>query len=268
MERKQPVLFLSHGAGPFPITGARGHETLQEYFKNIEGEVQTKPSAIIIVSAHWETTSQVSISCGSDQGLMFDYSNFPPETYTYEYKPPVPDETLLEEIARDFDVPHIQNRGFDHGVFVPLLLAFPNADIPVIQLSMLSNMDPSTHLDIGAKLEKYRDEDGANCLIVGSGMTFHNFGRADPGAAVAFDGFLSQAVTGLAGSARRTALAGWERAPGARAAHAREEHLMPLLVAAGAAGGDAGRTTWREEGFLGGYPVACYRFGGAAGGAA
>ncbi len=135
-------------------------------------------------------------------------------------------------------------RGYDHGVFVPLKLATPEADIPVVQLSLRAGLDPEAHLAAGRALAPLRDE---GVLILGSGMSWHNmrgFSPAFTAKSEAFDAWLAEA---LADPARRDeAIRRWDQAPYAREAHPREEHLAPLFMAAGAAAGEPGRLAFRD----------------------
>src|SRR5262249_14222162 len=122
-------------------------------------------------------------------------------------------------------------RGFDHGVFVPLKLTYPEADIPTVQLSLKQGLDPREHIEIGCVLQPLRDE---GVFIIGSGMTFHNLRAFTPQAAQAaeaFDGWLRESVT-LDEKARTDRLVRWDQAPAARIAQPREDHLLPLMVIA------------------------------------
>ena len=175
--------------------------------------------------------------------LLFDYYGFPEHTYRLKY--PAPGSPALaarvRELLADADIAADEDpaRGYDHGVFVPFLLAFPDADIPVVQLSLRADLDPAAHLAIGRALAPLRDE---GVLIVGSGMSYHNLREfwstrpADVEAAARFDAWLAAAVENPESAARDAQLAAWAAAPGARAAHPRDEHLLPLMVAAGAGG--------------------------------
>jgi aromatic ring-opening dioxygenase catalytic subunit (LigB family) len=138
-------------------------------------------------------------------------------------------------------------RGYDHGVFVPLKVAFPAADIPTVQLSLQAGLDPEAHVAIGKALEPLRDE---GVLILGSGMSYHNMrgfmtGRGHEDS-LAFDAWLSSAIAAPPAD-RERALVDWKNAPSARGSHPREEHLIPLMVAAGAAGADLGERVLRDE---------------------
>jgi aromatic ring-opening dioxygenase catalytic subunit (LigB family) len=198
--------------------------------------------------------------------MLFDYYGFPEHTYRLEY--PAPGSPALAArvrallagagIASDEDAA----RGFDHGVFVPFLLMFPEADIPVVQLSLRADHDPAAHLAIGRALAPLRDE---GVLIVGSGMSYHNLRRFwstdanDVEAARAFDAWLASAVEAEDANVRDSELAAWANAPGARTAHPRSEHLLPLMVAAGAGGGDRGARTYSDRVF--GKAISAFRFG-------
>src|SRR6185437_8502008 len=134
-------------------------------------------------------------------------------------------------IASDEDA----ERGFDHGVFVPFLLAFPEATIPVVQLSLRTDLDPAAHLAIGRALAPLREQ---GVLIVGSGMSYHNlrYFRADEprsnAASEHFDAWLTETVEAADPALRERRLIAWAEAPDARACHPESEHLLPLMVAA------------------------------------
>jgi aromatic ring-opening dioxygenase catalytic subunit (LigB family) len=149
-----------------------------------------------------------------------------------------------------------KERGFDHGVFIPFKLIFPEADIPVVQLSLKHGLDPAEHLAVGKAIAPLRND---NILIVGSGMSYHNLRRLfrghDPDAAI-FDEWLTAAVTS---SERDKFLTAWKSAPAAHEAHPREEHLLPLMVAAGAAAGEAVTQAYHDS--VNGIAISGYRFG-------
>jgi aromatic ring-opening dioxygenase catalytic subunit (LigB family) len=153
-----------------------------------------------------------------------------------------------------------ERRGFDHGVFIPFKLIYPDADIPVVQMSLRKNLDPEEHIRAGRALAALRDE---GVLIVGSGMSYHNLAEFFKGGlaardASAFDDWLTQAATSPA-KKRDEMLARWDEAPAARKAHPREEHLLPLMVAAGAAGADTGLHSYADT--VMGCAISGYRFG-------
>jgi aromatic ring-opening dioxygenase catalytic subunit (LigB family) len=153
-------------------------------------------------------------------------------------------------------------RGYDHGMFAPMAAMYPKAEVPVVQLSLRRGLDPAEHLALGRALAPLRDE---NVLIVGSGLSYHNlrnFGPQAHGVSKAFDDWLDAAVVKGAPEARAEQLQNWAAAPAARMAHPREEHLIPLMVAVGAAEADVGERVYHEDAFMGGLVVSSYRFGG------
>ena len=247
-----PVAYLPHGGGPWPFAdiGMDGGEkrALTDYLVSVAKLPKTAPKAILVVSAHWEEAVPTVMTSAAPP-LLFDYSGFPPETYRLTW--PAPGEPALAARVRTLlgaagiDSAEDGARGFDHGTFVPLKLTYPDAHIPTVQLSLKRGLDPAEHLAIGRALAPLRDE---GVFLVGSGMSFHNM-RAfrDPRArpvAEQFDTWLAEATT--AEPAERDArLSRWVDAPGARLCHPREEHLLPLMVVAGAAGADRGQQAFR-----------------------
>jgi len=225
-------------------------DRMAEYLRGIQSDVGCKPEAIVMISGHWEEEI-VTIQSNPFPPLLFDYYGFPDSTYQIEYPAPGSSElaerisTLLGQarITSRFDA----DRGFDHGVFIPLKLAFPQADIPIVQVSLRADLDPTAHIEVGKALQPLRDE---GVLIIGSGMTYHNmqammknmrgFDHAIP-ASKLFDEWLTEVLTVLEPAERERSLVAWEKSPVARLAHPREEHLLPLHAVAGAAGSDKGR---------------------------
>jgi aromatic ring-opening dioxygenase catalytic subunit (LigB family) len=152
-------------------------------------------------------------------------------------------------------------RGYDHGMFAPIAAMYPKADVPVVQLSLRRGLDPAEHLALGRALAPLRDE---NVLIVGSGLSYHNlrnFGPQAHGVSKAFDDWLDEAVVKSSAGERSAQLLDWDSAPAARMAHPREEHLIPLMVAVGAAEAEAGERVYHEDAFMGGLVVSSFRFG-------
>ena len=227
-------------------------DKMADYLKSQAATLPEKPKGIVLVSAHW-LESDVGVMNGAQPELLFDYDGFPP--HTYELKYPAPGSPALAQRVQDLlaqagQASHTNaSRGYDHGMFIPMLLLFPEADIPVVQVSLLKNLDPAAHLQLGQRLAALRDE---GILIIGSGMSFHNMrGYGDPRfgpISDTFDDWLTQAVTAPA-QERDQALTGWEAAPGARLCHPprAEEHLLPLMVVAGAAGDDLGRKVFSDR---------------------
>jgi aromatic ring-opening dioxygenase catalytic subunit (LigB family) len=247
-----PTYFIPHGAGPcFFMEWNRGPadtwEKTAAWLKGLVAGLPERPKALLVVSGHWEAPA-FTVGAAERPPLIFDYYGFPPSTYELRFD--TPGSPALAHRVRDLLVqaglPAAEDaeRGYDHGVFVPLKLALPDADIPVVQLSLLTSLDPATHLAAGRALAPLRDE---GVLIVGSGMSWHNmrgFSPAFTGKSEAFDAWLSQAMTDP--SARDEAIRHWSDGPYAREAHPREEHLAPLFVAAGAAEGEPGRHAFRD----------------------
>ena len=239
MSVRQPTFFIPHGGGPcffMPDTG--GHwKGMGAFLRSLPSRLIEPPAAILVVSAHWETEG-FRITSGSRPPLIYDYYGFPPHTYSLRYDAPgapaVADKAA--GLLRDQGLPVELDpeRGFDHGVFVPLKVAFPEAAVPVVEMSVERGLDPQQHSAAGRALTGLRDE---GVLIVGSGMSFHNlkaFGNENvTRPSQAFDDWLTSTLM-QPGDMRTKLLAGWAQAPGARIAHPTAEHLIPLMVAAGA----------------------------------
>jgi len=264
---RMPVVFLPHGGGPWPFVDLGfddkpGFEALAGYLRSVAELPAVAPRALLVVSAHWEADVP-TVMDGERPPLLFDYYGFPPESYRLAW--PAPGEPRLAARVRKlleaagFATAADARRGFDHGTFVPLKLAYPDADVPVVQLSLVAGLDPEAHLCMGRALAPLRDE---GVFIIGSGMTFHNL-RAfmDPRArpvAETFDGWLRETMA-LAPEERDRRLAAWKEAPAARQAHPREEHLVPLFVAAGAGGDDMVTVPYNDT-YLG-LRLSAYHFG-------
>lgn len=239
-------LYIPHGGGPMPLLGDPGHAEMVDYLESLGSEFD-RPSAIVVISAHWEEPVP-TVTAGPNPELLFDYYGFPAQAYEFTY--PAPGSTeLAQRLASALGsagfAPRLDtNRGFDHGVFVPLLLMYPAADIPVVQVSLVHGLDASDHVRLGEALRPALD---SGVLVLGSGMSFHNMGAFGSGPNdpdnLAFDEWLEQICTDDRPEAeRRQQLTEWERAPAARYNHPREEHLIPLHVCYGVGGGAATRT--------------------------
>ncbi|HTH99704.1 MAG TPA: class III extradiol ring-cleavage dioxygenase [Acidisoma sp.] len=244
-----PTYFLPHGGGPCffmdpPPGGPGTWDRMADFLRSIPTDLVETPRAILIVTGHWETEG-LAVTAGAHPALIFDYYGFPESTYRLTYPAPGAPELAAQVAAMlsaaGFPTREDPERGFDHGMFIPLKVAFPEAAIPVVELSVRRDLDPAAHIEIGRALAPLRDE---GILILATGMSYHNlrgFFTTDPragAASEAFDAWLTKAVC-QDSAAREAALIGWEGAPAARACHPQEEHLIPLMVAAGAAGADA-----------------------------
>ena len=248
------ILYLPHGGGPMPLMGDPGHARLAAWLRSVP-ELLGRPDAVLLVSAHWEERTP-TVQTSARPTLLFDYGGFPPETYEYHYPAPGrPD--LAQRVAELLERAGLQpgrdeRRGFDHGMFVPMMLMYPDARVPTVQLSLAASLDPAVHLAIGDAL---RELAGEGVAIVGSGLSFHNMaalGRADDDArerSRRFDDWLVATCTDadIDTDDRARRLIAWEAAPEARFSHPREEHLLPLHVCAGAAGLEAGTAVYRDE---------------------
>ena len=239
---KAQIVYFSHGGGPLPILGDPGHQAMVDFMSRLPEQLH-QPDFILVISAHWEESTATLL--GAKNPAMFhDYYGFPDEAYAIKYPAPGSPE-LAERIAGMLESNHIParidpQRGFDHGLFIPLKLIYPQADIPSMQLSLLRGLDPGAHIALGKALRELKNE---NILVIGSGFSFHNMrafswqgtGAPDP-ANDAFQDWLIEVCTGaLSQAEREQRLIEWENAPSARYCHPREEHLLPLHVCQGMA---------------------------------
>jgi len=231
-----PTLFLSHGAPTLPLMQAPATDFLKHLGDTIE-----RPKAILVASAHWET-EQPEVNAVARNDTIHDFYGFPRALYELRYPAPG-DPTLAQHILDLLAKSGLRGtvdttRGLDHGAWVPLLLAYPDADIPVLQLSVQSHLGPAHHAKLGAALASLRDQ---GVLVVGSGSWTHDL-RRFRGQAVdapeqpdvtAFADWMDAAVR----EGRTDDLIAYRsRAPHAADNHPTEEHLLPLYVALGAAG--------------------------------
>ena len=252
---RMPTWFVPHGGGPCffmdwnPIDA---WDRMAHFLKTAASTLPRQPKAIVLVSAHW-LEPHITVTSGAQPELIYDYHGFPPHTYELTY--PAPGSPALAarivSLLQAQGIPAEQDaqRGFDHGVFIPMKLLFPEAKIPVVQLSLHNSLDPAQHLHTGRALQALRDED---VLIIGSGMSFHNM-RAYGNPQYApisdeFDDWLTHAVQAEP-QERDQLLAAWTQAPRARDCHPplSEEHLLPLMTVAGAAGNSGGRKVFSDR---------------------
>jgi aromatic ring-opening dioxygenase catalytic subunit (LigB family) len=260
-----PTYYIPHGGGPWPFMPERAASlgSLTAFLRGLIADAGATPRAFVVVSGHWEEPVP-TVSARSDSSMLYDYYGFPEHTYRIRYPAPgsldvaAEVEGLLADAGFHPATEHA--RGYDHGVFVPFSLIAPDADIPLVPVSLIDGLDPARHLALGAALAPLRDR---GVLIVGSGMSFHNLRALYGGADVLtrsrrFDAWLDEAVTGDP-AARDEKLIHWSSAPEARYAHPREEHLLPLMVAAGAAEGEPGTRDFNDT--IMGAATSGFRFG-------
>lgn len=268
--KKLPVYFIPHGGGPWHVMDDAmgdpvGYGVLRTYLTELGLKYRSEIKAILVVSAHWEENVP-TIHFGQNPPMYCDYYGFP--DFTYQLKWNVPGQPQLAEKVEallsnaGFKIKREYKRGFDHGIFVPLMIAFPEAKIPVIQLSLVHSLDPATHLAMGKAIEPLREQD---VLIIGSGMSYHNMHGFMSGSGKAskiskqFDNWLSNTIETADAEKRNKLLMDWKTAPGALDSHPRSEHLVPLFVIAGAAGKDRGSHDF--SGKLMGVNISGYKFG-------
>ena len=267
MATRLPTFYLSHGGGPWPyMTGEprRRHAALEASLRALP-ELIRRPEAILVVSAHWEER-EFAVMAGASPPMVYDYYGFPEELYRIRY-PAAGAPHLAERVHALLGdsglAAHLDSaRGFDHGTYSILAVAYPEADVPVIQVSLRSDYDPQAHLRLGRALAPLREQ---GVLIIGSGSSYHNLRQFFRGEerrqdSAQFDAWLRQSLTGPP-QARTTRLLEWQGAPAARAAHPQEDHLVPLHVAVGAAEGDPGRVIYGQEDFFGAITLSSYQFG-------
>ena len=265
---KLPTLFVPHGGGPCFFMDPNGGpadpmwQPMQAYLAGLIDSLPERPRAILLVSGHWEEP-QVTVHKGVRPELLYDYYGFPEHTYRLRWDAPGAPaiaeraKALIE--AAGFPVGEEAERGWDHGVFIPMKVAVPDADIPVVQLSLRADLDPKAHIAIGRALAPLREE---GVLIVGSGMSFHNLRERGPhvtARADEWDTALTDAVTDPEPSRRAERVAEWDTLPHAHFAHPREEHLLPLMIALGAGGEDPAALDFADH--VLGWAVSGYRFG-------
>ena len=237
------VIYISHGGGPLPILGDPGHDKMITFMKELPDMIP-KPDEILVISAHWEESHPTVIE-GKKPPLLFDYYGFPEESYDLKY-PVQGNPELAGEVKQLLESGGIpaettQERGLDHGVFVPLLLMYPDAGIPVTELSLVKGLRPGDHIAMGKALATLMEK---NILIIGSGFSFHNMSaffsnnrNEVDSKNHDFQDWLIDICCGSYNSERREdLLLQWEKAPHARYCHPREEHLLPLHVCFGLSG--------------------------------
>lgn len=265
-----PTYFLSHGGGPWAYMQDQmraAHANLEASLRAMPEDIVSTPKAILVVSGHWEE-SAFTVMANPHPPMVYDYSGFPEHTYRVKYAAPGSPKVAsrVQELLQQAGIPsHADStRGFDHGVFVPMFIAYPEANVPILQLAIRSDYDPVAHLEAGRALAPLREE---GVLIVASGLSYHNmrgFNAAGAEASRQFDAWLTSTLCEEPPQRRTRDLIDWQTAPAARQAHPREDHLIPLMVAVGAAESERGHRIYHEDSFLGGVTVSSFRFGGRA----
>lgn len=257
-----PTIYFPHGGGPWTVVDlGAGDEyaSLDRYLRALPAGLPSAPKAVLCVSAHWEAPKP-TVMTAAQPPMLYDYYGFPQAAYEFTWAAPgAPDVAALVKdhlAGAGFSVNEDGERGFDHGTFVPLMLSDPEAKTPTFQLSLVEGLDPAQHVEIGKALAPLRDH---GVLIVGSGMSYHNMRmfqanmRGDRSASHqmdedsrAFDAWLAETMAAEP-SQRETRVVQWAKAPGGKASHPREEHLLPLMVTLGAGVEDSATLPYRDR---------------------
>ncbi|HWH21709.1 MAG TPA: class III extradiol ring-cleavage dioxygenase [Allosphingosinicella sp.] len=268
MTTRLPTYFISHGGGPWPYLDGpfrRMFDRLEQSLVDIRRELGDAPRAVLVISGHWEEKG-FAISSSPQPGMEYDYSGFPPHTYQIKYKAPGSPELAarVQELLADggIEARLDPQRGFDHGTFSIMKPLYPGEDIPLVQLSIDVGYDPQLHLQLGRLLAPLRDE---GVLIIGSGLSYHNMqdmrGTQGFEPSRIFDAWLQETLVRSAPEERTPRLIQWEQAPQARGAHPQEDHLIPLMVAVGAAEQEPAALVYHQKDFSGGITASSFRFG-------
>lgn len=265
MTMRLPVYFVSHGGGPWPWVPemASALQSLTDALADMPRQIGRTPEAVLMVTAHWEAPA-FTLGTHPRPGMLYDYGGFPPHTYEIVYPAPGAPELAQRVhalvVAAGLPVALDAQRGYDHGTFVPMAVMYPLANVPVLQVSLRQGLDPAEHLAFGRAIAPLRDE---GVLIVGSGLSYHNLRAFGPSArlpSTAFDTWLHETMAAPPVE-RALRLVHWQQAPSARQAHPREEHLLPLMVVAGAAGDEKADCVYHERQIFGGITASSFRFG-------
>ncbi len=269
-QTRMPTYFLSHDGGPWPwLKDLRPgmYDQLEKSLIDVRRELGEVPQAVLMISGHWEA-DRFLVSSAARPPMLYDYGGFPEHTYRIRYDAPGA-PALAEQVRVMLDRGGVATsldpqRGFDHGTFSLMHTMYPEATMPLVQLALRSDFDPAVHVRVGELIAPLRDE---GVVIVGSGFSFHDTRamRNGTGAAASatFDRWLDETLTGVSARERGERVLRWAEAPAARAAHPREDHLLPLMVAVGAAGEDAGTRVYHQPDFMGAITASSYRFGEA-----
>ncbi|MEP7303735.1 MAG: class III extradiol ring-cleavage dioxygenase [Caldimonas sp.] len=266
-----PAFYVTHGGGPWPWMegrSAEAHAGLARGLREVPGLAGARPRAVLMVSAHWEAP-EFSLMTSPRPRMLYDYNNFPENTYRVSYPAPGAPAELVDEAQALLEgagvaVRRDPARGYDHGTFVPMHVAWPEADLPILQLSLRQGLDPAEHLAVGRALAPLRDR---GVLVIGSGSSYHNLRAMGPEGRVpsaTFDAWLGRTLLDDPPAQRAAALAAWSAAPAARESHPREEHLLPLMVAVGAAENEPATRFHHQDDFFGSGTVSSFMLGPTA----
>src|SRR5262245_58819671 len=212
--QRLPTYFISHGGGPWPYMEdfRKKFHALEASLKAIPLEIGSLPEALLVISGHWEER-EFTVMSSPYPSMVYDYSGFPEHTYRVQYSAPGSPEVALRvrDLIEAAGMPAKLDgqRGFDHGTFTPLVVMYPDANVPVLQLSMKSGYDPAVHLAAGRALVPLREE---GILIIGSGLSYHNLRQFGPGArepSKTFDAWLQDTLVKSAPTARTAGLLNW-----------------------------------------------------------
>ena len=249
-----PTIYIPHGGGPcffidWPIGPKHTWKKLENWLRKLPSTLPELPSAIVIISGHWQASS-ATVTMSEEPKLIYDFHGFPKSSYHLQWPASGSPELAarIKTLLTELDIPCVEHdsRGFDHGVWVPMKVSIPEANIPTVQLSLVKGLDPALHLDIGMALSPLREE---GVLIIGSGMSYHNMKKFLTPAAIRssrkFNDWIED-VVGMEQWSRYEELSNWMRAPAARQCHPNADHLLPLMVAAGAAGEDSGKKVFED----------------------
>lgn len=268
MTMRLPTYFISHGGGPWPWLDGPFRSTfdkLEQSLFAIRRELAEVPRAVLVITGHWEEDG-FAVSSGEAPGMVYDYYGFPEHTYHIRYAAPG-NPALAGRVAELLGAGGVPvrldpQRGYDHGTFSLMKPLYPEEQMPLVQLSIDRSYDPARHLEIGKLLAPLRDE---GVLIIGSGLSYHNLrdirGTSGKAPSRMFDDWLQHALVGSAPTERWRLLLEWERAPMARAAHPQEDHLVPLMVAVGAAWDEPAATVYYQNDLMGAITASSFRFG-------
>ena len=265
-QTRMPTYFISHGGGPWPwLDGPmrEGMAQLEESLQRLPGELPAPPKAILMISGHWEAPT-FTVQTNPNPPMLYDYGGFPEHTYRIQY--PAPGSPALAARVVDLltgaGIPVAQDskRGYDHGMFAPMAAAWPDAEVPVVQLSIKNGYDPGEHLAVGRALAPLRDE---GILILGSGLSYHNLrlmGAESGAPSKEFDDWLGETLIDATPAERTARLLQWDQAPSARISQPEEDHLIPLMVVVGASEADRASRSYHQQDFFGFATASSFRF--------